>query len=255
MGGQPANFGPMRRSSLLALLVLAVVLSPVAATGAPAEVEPAWGGLDAPLRPGDSMGHCTLNFLFYDSVVDLEAGEAPTGYMGTAAHCTDRVGETVVAEGYGAIGKVVYDSDVTPGADDLVDFALIELDPEVIADANPTVRTWGGPVGHVRADDLRRGDIVDLHGYGMIVGDRPLTRDRQGVVVNWTADEYVVDMPAVNGDSGGPLIHDRTGQALGIVSRYGFAAMPPSTDTGPLLTFIFDELATAGFGDVVLATV
>ena len=37
-----------------------------------------------------------------------------------------------------------------------------------------------------------------------------------------TEQEYQADMPAVNGDSGGPLLHHETGAALGIISRYGF---------------------------------
>lgn len=52
----------------------------------------------------------------------------------------------------------------------------------------------------------------------------------------------------MNGDSGSPLLHDETGFAFGIISRYGFAAMPPSTDTGPMMLYVFRELEAAGSG-------
>ncbi len=60
-------------------------------------------------------------------------------------------------------------------------------------------------------------------------------------------------MPAVYGDSGAPIRHDRTGNAMGIVSRFGFFATRPSTDTGPMMPWIVSELTAAGFGKVVLA--
>lgn len=237
---------------LLTTVALALVaLGALPAAAAPADPRPAFGDLASPIRPGASLGgYCTFNFVYYDSV--LEEGQAPVAYIGTAGHCTDDVGERVELEGLGAIGTVVYDSDLV---DSGVDFSLIRIDGDLVGRTNPQMLGWDGPTGFATAADLQRGDIVDLHGYGLVLGQNDLTRDRQGVLVNWTEDEYVVDMPAVNGDSGSPLLQDRTGRALGIVSRYGFAAIPPSTDQGPLMPYIFRELARAGLGDVVLATI
>jgi hypothetical protein len=129
----------------------------------------------------------------------------------------------------------------------------VRIDPELVASTNPTMLGWGGPTGFVTTDELAVGDQVDVHGYGILLGDLDATRSRFGYLVNWTEDEYVANMPAVNGDSGSPLLHDATGKALGIISRYGFAAMPPSTDTGPMMPWIFRDLEAAGF-DVSLAT-
>jgi hypothetical protein len=64
----------------------------------------------------------------------------------------------------------------------------------------------------------------------------------------------MADMPAVNGDSGAPLLHDKTGYALGIISRYGIR-VPPSTDIGPLVDWALREVRRSGFPDVVLATI
>lgn len=239
------------RALAVLLLPLLVVAAPQAGAGPTAGPRPAFGGTDSPLRPGASLGgYCTFNFVFYDA--KLSRGQKPVAYIGTAGHCTDELGEPAELEGVGRIGTVVYDSDLVESP---VDFSLIRIDPKMIGRTNPEMLGWYGPTGFATVDDLQFMDVVDLHGYGLVLGENDVTRDRQGYLVDWTEDEYVVDMPAVNGDSGSPLLQDRSGKALGIVSRYGFSASPPSTDTGPLMPYVFRELKAAGFGDVVLATV
>ena len=198
------------------------------------------------------MGGCTFNFVFYKPGT---AKDAPKAYIGTAGHCTEKVGEEIAPTELGTIGKVVYDSDLRPEAEEgfYVDFSLIELLPEFVSKTNPEVLHWGGPTRIATDEDLAQGDQIDVYGYGLGFGLREETRPRYGVLFSWTEEEYQADMPAVNGDSGAPLIHHETGAALGIISRYGFT-VPPSTDLGPRLGWILDELAKAGF-DVRLATV
>lgn len=116
--------------------------------------------------------------------------------------------------------------------------------------AHPTILTWGGPTGVATRGDLATGDVVAFYGYGLGFGATHPTRARAGLLLTTTADEYRSDMPAVNGDSGAPVIHVETGKALGIVSHYG---LPLSTDEGPLMTFVMAELAKAGFA-LTLAT-
>lgn len=227
-------------------LLLALPLAPV--QGKRNAKTPAWGGEDSPLRPGSSMGGCTFNFVFFSP---RTKNAEPKGYIGTAAHCTDELGEAATHPQLGEVGTVVYDSDLVNSG---VDFSLIELKPEIIPRTNPTVLHWGGPTRSVTVEDLRVGDQVDIYGYGIGVGSFEQTRPRYGVLVGFDDKEYQADMPAVNGDSGSPLIHHETGAALGIISRYGLT-VPPSTDMGPLMDWIFDELAAAGFGNVKLATV
>jgi len=184
---------------------------------------------------------------------DSPEGEypAPKAYIGAAGHCTDDLGERVSIIGGGEIGTVVYDSDLVGSG---VDFSLVELDADVVGDTHPQMRGFVAPTGHADPADLAQGQLVGIHGYGLVLGQNDLTRDRQGVLMGWNDDEYVADMPAVNGDSGAPLVLSDSGLALGIISRYGFAAPPPSTDTGPLLSWILRELDTAGL-TVELATV
>jgi hypothetical protein len=208
---------------------------------------PAWGGADAPLRPGSSLGgYCTFNFVFYTPGT---ATKAPKAYIGTAGHCTDKLGEEAELAGVGVIGKVVYDSDLSKSP---VDFSLIRISPSFVGQTNPEVLVHGGPTRVATAEDFAEGDQIDVYGYGMGVGENEQTRPRSGVLFSWSEKEYQADMPAVNGDSGAPLIHHETGAALGIISRYGLG-VPPSTDLGPLMTWILEELDNAGF-DVRLAT-
>lgn len=216
--------------------------------GATGDLVPTWGDDAAPIRPGASLGgYCTFNFLFFDNATGA-------AYIGTAGHCTEEAGERVELPGVGEIGSVVYDSDVTEGADAAVDFALIELDDERIAQANPRMLGHDGPRGIYLPGENPLGEEVGLHGYGLVLGEQEATRDRSGVLFSMDDRLYTADMPAVNGDSGSPLLHLATGTAVGIISHYGFAAVPPSTDEGPVMSFILAELAKGGF-PVQLATV
>lgn len=239
------------RTVLAVAVCTLLALGLVPAGAQEVDPRPAFGDTSAPLRPGASLGgYCTFNFVFFDSEIDEEAGETPTGFIGTAAHCTDELDEVVQLDGYGAIGTVVYDSDLVSSN---VDFALIELFDHVIADTNPTMRGFDGPYGSVVADDLSAGDLVSQHGYGMVLGENSLTRSRQGVLVDHTADEFVINGPFMPGDSGSAILHSETGKALGIISRFNFGERGASTDIGPLMGYIFNELDAAGFDDVVLA--
>jgi hypothetical protein len=229
---------------LVGLLALPALSAPVGAqVGAAAP--PAWGSVSAPLRPGaeaqTAEGQCTYNFLFYD---------ASNAYVGTAAHCTDKLNEVARLGNGQRVGVVVYDSDRVAGAS-AVDFSLIRLDTAMIAQANPKMLgNVHGPTGSVTHADLRVGEPVAFYGYGLVLGELAPTRPREGVLVTFSTTMYQADMPAVNGDSGAPILEKETGKALGIVSHYGTY----TTDEGPLMSFVLDELRRAGF-TVTLATV
>jgi hypothetical protein len=240
--------------TVLSLCALVVGAPGGAAPTAATDTTPEWGPVDeSPIRPGASLGgYCTYNWVFHDEPDPLtEPDRTQAVYIGTAGHCTDEVGERVTLPGVGQIGSVVYDSDLV---DSDVDFSLVRIDDELIGRTNPTMIEWGGPTGSVTTAELSVGDRVDIHGYGIVLGQNDVTRSRFGVLMSWNDDEYIANMPAVFGDSGSPLLHHDTGKALGIISRFAFTETPPSTDVGPLMSWIFDELADAGFGDVVLAT-
>lgn len=262
----------MHRSALLALVAAAMALPTAAPVAADLPESPspdyAESPDDATIRPGAPVGedgfsdlpmtetdaYCTYNWVFHDVVEpDPVTGETPepAAYIGTAGHCTDDLGERMSLVGLGEFGTVVYDSDLV---DSGVDFTLIRIDDELVSDTHPQMLGFAAPTGYATPEDLAVGDVVGLHGYGVVLGQNDVTRDREGLLVGFNDHEYVADMPAVNGDSGSPLVLSDSGLALGIISRYGFTASPPSTDTGPLLPWILDELTTTGF-DVELATI
>lgn len=204
-------------------------------------LQPVWGDAASPIRPGASLGrYCTFNFLYYNNTT-------AAAYIGTAGHCTEDAGERVVLPGVGVIGTVVYDSDVHAGADAAVDFSLIELDADRVSQAYPGMLGHDGPHDIYLPGESVLGQQVGLHGYGLLLGEQEATRDRSGVLITMDDRMYTADMPAVNGDSGSPLLHLETGNAVGIISHYGIGAIPPSTDEGPTMTFILAELARAGF--------
>lgn len=241
-----------------ALVLVAALAASLVAGSDPEPVEPVFGDLSSPIRPGAEFragsSGCTYNWVFHQVVYPTveDPNPVPDVYIGTAAHCTDEIGQRVTVPGTGEIGTVVYDADLVESGSD---FALVELDAERVDETNPQMLGFVGPRGYATPDDLALGDRVNLHGFGLLVGNRPVTRSRTGLLTGWNDREYVADMPAVNGDSGGPLLHQETGKALGIISRYGFDQLPPSTDVGPLIPWILDDLAAAGFDDVVLTTI
>ena len=211
----------------------------------------AWAALDqASLRPGAPMPVCTFDFLFVDPVNG-------TYFVGIAGHCTEGEGERVELVGQGEIGTVVFDSDnrTTDGIEERVDFALIQLDEGMNAIAHPQMLNHGGPTGIARCEDVEVGETIEFHGQGMVFGELAATRDRTGVLVGCDGRDYMAMTNALWGDSGSAVLHGPSQKAMGIVSRLGVFASPPSELTGPTLPYILTELAKGGFANVRLATV
>lgn len=278
-GTHPSEL-PVSRTFLLSSLGLVLAFAAAAAVpsgGAAEDGErpvPAYAETpeDALLRPGAGMvspggdgadpvpmteldTFCSWNWVFHEVVEqDPETGEwpTPTAYIGTAAHCTDEgVGERVAALDIDEFGTVVYDSDDIGSP---VDFTLVEIDADKVSQVHPQMFGFAAPTGFVTSDELEVGDVLAQHGYGLLLGQNDVTRSRVGVVVGKSEDEYVAETMAQLGDSGSPFALLETGEAVGIVSRYGFTETPPATDVGPLIPWILEHLADAGF-TVELATI
>ena len=225
----------------------------------------------AKLRPGSRIkpSDCTVGFLYVDPVKEVY-------YLGTAAHCTDSAdgttldgtGTRVVLEDpdtggdFGEIGTVVYDSDgpipIAPGLDDPsggVDFSLIQLDPGINLIANPQEISLQGPTGYLSCADLVAGDSVAFYGHGTVFSATGLLMSRVGTVLrcNPFENHAEVGIPVYGGDSGGPLLHQGSGKAIGHCSA-SLAAVPAYM-IAPTMDFVFSSLAAAGFGNVALATI
>jgi hypothetical protein len=225
---------------------------------------PAWADLDeATIRPGSAARGCTFDWLFVDPL-------AHKYYVGIAAHCTDGndtedgTGTRIRSAGQAesdAWGTVVFDSDnkTLQGdfkVEDRVDFALVLLDDGVNLKAHPQSVGFAAPTGFVACDEVKVGDQIAWHGYGMGFGMTPATRPRTGVVGTCDGKDYGAYTAAIWGDSGSAVIHLPTNKALGIVSRLGIATSPPTELTGATIPYILTELAKhPDFTNIHLATI
>ena len=209
----------------------------------PALVAAAFLALAAPaaashIQPGayheTDVGACTLNFVY-----DGSGGP----YMGTAAHCVERIGDDVRDESGAVFGDVaaIGDADVTAA-----DWALIRVRPEFVGHVNPSVKGHPQyPTGVTTASETSVGDQVQLSGYGVGFGTVPPTREqRRGSLTFDDSETHQVLATLIFGDSGGPLVHVPTGQALGIVSRL---CVGLCEEEGPTVEGILAKAAAAGF--------
>jgi hypothetical protein len=138
-----------------------------------------------------SPAGCTANFVFTNG--------AP--HIGTAAHCTDKVGDVVIMQvdttTLAEVGTVVRrTSEEEPGND----FALIQIFPDVAEKwgVNPAIPT-GGPQGIFTGCDP--GQVVKNygHGYGAAVGQG---KPEAGVTAHSYDDAYGFFGVGAPGDSG-----------------------------------------------------
>lgn len=193
------------------------------------------GAAEAPIRPGafmDAPAGCTLNFVFADD---------SALYIGTAGHCTDRIGDRVSTPATGAFGTVVYRR--LAGWDDV---ALIRIDQDQRSRVGIALERFGAPTGVTLAAETAAGDAIGLEGNGVLLGEAAATRSRIGVLGGDTDGYFVAELPALFGDSGGPVVHLGSGKALGVVS--GIApTVPPGTFAGTTIDRMLILASQAGF--------
>jgi len=145
---------------------------------------------------------CTANFIFTDGT-DWHAQP----YIGTASHCSDRNGDTVIMQvdttTLAEVGTVVKQTSQEEPGDD---FALIKVFPEVAArwGVNPAMPT-GGPQGIYAGCDPQ---VVKYygHGFGVAVSQG---KPEGGLAPFWYSDGYGWEGVGLPGDSGsGVTIQD-----------------------------------------------
>ena len=224
----------LRRTLITAAAARAVAFAAPAAASAAVTLQPgAYHETDA--------GSCTLNFAY--------SGSGKT-YLGTAAHCVERIGQRVRDIDGVEFGSVAFIGDANTTA---WDFAFIEVDAEDLARVSPAVKGHPAyPKGSTVPADTLMGDMIQLSGYGLGYGTtKPTQEQRQAVMGFDDASTYDVSGPIHWGDSGGPLVHIRTGKALGIVSRLCAGAC---SEEGPTVQGILAKAASRGFA-VTLRTV
>ncbi len=191
-----------------------------------------------PVHPGDymesSVGGCTLGFVFNGT-----GSRAGNVYFSTAAHCVDHVDEDIRLLSGTIIGDVAAIGNAAVTA---TDWALIRVRDQYEGDVRGAVRGHPTfPTGYTTPSQTAQFDLVRFSGYGMGFDLLPLTREsRVGLLGTDSGETYDLIGLDINGDSGGPVMHDKTGKALGLVSRgCGIDALVlvvPTICTSPLAT-------------------
>lgn len=202
------------------------------------------------IQPGvfieSGVGLCTANFVY-----DGTGGRAGKTYIGTAAHCVDKVGEDVALADTGEVfGDVAAFGDEDA---DNTDWALIEVRTAFLSRLSPAVKGHPQyPTGVTSSAQTLVGDAVQLSGYGMGFSATGPTREKRVGTLSFDDPEiHGVVAPLIFGDSGGPLVHVPTGRALGLVSRLCFGSC---TEIGPTIQGVLAKASAAGF-PVALRTV
>jgi hypothetical protein len=251
--------------SSVPVLAAVTTLGVAALTASPAASAPTWAPADtAAIHPGVQMytegAQCTANFVFTDS--------AGTTYVGYAAHCagtgeaTDTNGceagslplgtRVQFVEGGSLIsagttvgeGTLAYSSWLTmqqrdetdQDTCDYNDLALVRVDADDVANVNPTIPFWGGPVG-INTEGTAAGDTVYSYGNSSLRAGATQLSPKQGTSLGtsgggWTHPVYTAS-PGVPGDSGSAFL-DAEGNALGTLSTLAIAPLAGSNGVGDL---------------------
>lgn len=255
-----------RTAGARALAVAGAAVLAAAVTNVPAaEAEQTWAPAEtARIHPGVQMytdgAQCTGNFVFSDA--------AGNTYVGYAAHCagtgaaTDTNGcaaeslplgtRVTFAEGGSLVGSgtevgqgtLAYSSWLTMdgvGEQDedtcaYNDFALVKVDAGDVAEVNPSVPFWGGPVG-LGTTGAPAGETVHSYGNSSLRGGLEVLSPKQGTSLGtdgdgWNHPVYTAT-PGVPGDSGSGFL-DGEGNALGTLSTLQVAPLVGANGVGDL---------------------
>jgi hypothetical protein len=214
------------RRGLLAFVLLAAVLVPGRADAA------------RTIQPGDEMwsreGGCTLGFVVAD---------ASNVYFMSAAHCVKRVGDNIeltsgtVFADVAAIGSANASS---------TDWSLLKVRPNYAGLVRAAVRGHEGtPKGYTTWRSTSQFDVIDFSGHGIPwFVTAPTREERSGVLMTEQQPPVHRDGPHTFGDSGGPVVHRRTGKALGLVSEL---CLGTCTSEGPTVERVLSQARLEGF--------
>jgi hypothetical protein len=216
--------------ALVATAALSTALPAGSATWAPAAT--------ATIHPGvqtyTNGGQCTANFIYTDG---------SNTYIGQAAHCSSTgantdtdgclteslpLGTPVTVLGASHPGTLVYNSwiamqqagETNPDVCAYNDLALVRLDPADVANVNPSIPHWGGPVG-LNTAGTTSGSSVYSYGNSIlrlgITLVSPKLGTSNGDVGNGWSHAVTTVSPGIPGDSGSAFL-DASGRALGDLS-------------------------------------
>lgn len=259
---------PAQRPRLLAAILLALTLLGVPlATGTPADAGTRWApAATAAIHPGVQMytqgAQCTGNFVFADSRGNV--------YVGYAAHCAGKgsssdingcttpsyrrgtpvefvTGGNLLSAGtVVGRGRLAYSSWLSmqqlktrsQARCTYNDFALVRVVRSDRGKVNPSVPSWGGPIGLRRAK-LPVGATVYTLGHSSLRGGPGVAKTATvaGIEANGLAYDIKTGTPLIPGDSGSGFM-DPHGRAVGVLSTIsvglGLGLTPVSNTIGSL---------------------
>jgi hypothetical protein len=193
---------------------------------------------------------CTANFVYYNgggsTAPALSDGSL---YLGSAGHCSDKVGEPVYAAvstpGVGPsiarIGTVSKRIDDYPDDGNVHDFEAIQLDRGLPVHPESPV---GGPQGIYDGCEVGQPLKYYGHGYEVAVAQG---KPEAGIAAHWYADGFGWAGPAFGGDSGSGVINAATDQAVGDLTASAIVYLPayaPGESIGSRVTWILSFLGS-----------
>lgn len=159
------------------------------------------------------------------SVNSVHTGSDGKKYMVTAGHCVDELSKTGDVTAYHdgkEIGHVVgHKVNIAEGADPSEDWALIELNDDVVLDEGVDSRFGETYIGPVLPSSSNKplNSVGSANAGDVVYRDGATTGRTPGIVAgNSGSGETTVITYAIPGDSGG-VLHDGEGTNLGITSR------------------------------------
>ena len=256
-------------------LLVATLAAAVAVVGAPAQAAATWApAASATIHPGVQMftngAQCTANFIYTDGA-DVFIGQAAhcsgtdgnTATNGCSSHSLP-VGTPVDIDGASHPGTMVYNSWLTmqsvgeKNADTCQynDLALVKIDPADVANVNPSVPYFGGPVA-LNTTGTASGEEVSSYGNSELRLGVSALSPKTGISLGdsnggWNHTVYTVT-PGIPGDSGSGFL-DSQGRAFGVLSTVAVAPFPASNGVGDLSRELAYLHAHTSFTGVTLVT-
>lgn len=230
-----------RWTRLGALAAVTVLLGVLPAPMASAQAGPT-------IQPGVSIvnetgGQCTTNWVY-----DGTGAHEDSVFIGTAAHCVDHVGETIVMQDatFGTplltIGQVAFISSN-------LDYSLIRVADENLGSVSAAMKGHPDiPTGVSTTETAAAGDLVQFSGNGVGFHLTPLTQEsRVGVLHFMDGVEWSALGPVSPGDSGGPVADITDGnKALGVVDVICVGTSCAGAG-GVALQGLLEDAASGGF--------
>lgn len=193
---------------------------------------------------------CTANFVYYNGGGSTAPAVADGSlYLGSAGHCSDKVGEPVygaistpgVGPAIARIGTVSKRIDDYPDDGNVHDFEAIQITRGLQVHPESPV---GGPQGIYDGCDVGQPLKYYGHGYEVAVAQG---KPEAGIAAHWYDDGFGWAGPAFGGDSGSGVINAATGQAAGNLTATAIVYLPayaPGESIGSRVTWILDYLGS-----------